>query len=39
MAGKMNTDEICAILRSFNYSAELLSQGADEWPLVAAYPN
>ncbi|MEJ7607462.1 MAG: FkbM family methyltransferase [Bryobacteraceae bacterium] len=38
-SGKMNTEQICEILHSFNYSADLVSQGAEDWPLIAARPK
>ena len=36
--GKMVTEEICDLLRGYGYSVELLSQGVQNWPLIAACP-
>jgi FkbM family methyltransferase len=37
--GTMNTEEICKVLKSYGYSIELLCQGVQNWPLIAAEPN
>lgn len=39
VAGTMNTDEICHILRSFGYTADVIAQGLTDWPLIAARPQ
>jgi len=39
LAGNMNTEEICEILRSFDYHADFVSQGVQDWPLIAASPK
>jgi hypothetical protein len=36
--GKMSTEEICHILKSYGYVTELLQQGVQNWPLIAARP-
>jgi FkbM family methyltransferase len=36
--GKMATEEICQILRDNAYQVELLHQGVQDWPLIAARP-
>jgi FkbM family methyltransferase len=36
--GKMATEEICHILQNYGYVTELLSQGTQNWPLIAARP-
>ena len=38
-ADGMDTEEVCAILRSYDYTVEVLAQGLLHWPLVAASPN
>jgi hypothetical protein len=37
--GKLVTDEVCSLMQSYGFKTELLSQGADNWPLVSAYPG
>jgi FkbM family methyltransferase len=36
--GKMVTEEVCQILQSYGYVTERLSQGSQNWPLIAARP-
>lgn len=38
VGGKMATEEICQILRKNGYRIELLQQGIQNWPLIAARP-
>jgi FkbM family methyltransferase len=37
--GVLVTDEICSLMQSYGFKTELLSQGAEDWPLVLAYPG
>jgi FkbM family methyltransferase len=37
--GKLVTGEVCDILQSYGFKTELLSQGAEDWPLISAYPG
>ena len=37
--GRMCTEEICQLLRSYGYSVQLLAQGVQSWPLIAASPS
>jgi FkbM family methyltransferase len=37
--GKLVTEEVCSLLQSYGFETELLSQGADDWPLIAARPK
>jgi FkbM family methyltransferase len=34
--GKFVADEVCQLLRSYGFAIEMLSQGAQNWPLIAA---
>ncbi|MCX6925390.1 MAG: FkbM family methyltransferase [Verrucomicrobia bacterium] len=36
--GRMCTEEICQLLRGYGYSVQLLTQGVQGWPLIAASP-
>ena len=38
-ADGMDTDEVCAILRSYDYAVEVLTQGRLGWPVVIARPK
>lgn len=34
--GRMNTQDVCSLLRDIGYRVQVLSQGSQEWPLIAA---